>query len=94
MSTQVLRQALSQAGVTCIENEQKSSDDNRAITKTRLFSDGFIGSKNSAKKRGMLQKKLGLPENMSSGLLCEIINLAASQEEYEKIVKEIEDECE
>lgn len=88
MSEEVLRQSLEKAGVTCSVGETR-----QAVTKTRLYDDGFVGAKDSAKKRKMLQRKLDLPENMSSNLLLEVINLIADEEKYEKIVKEIENEC-
>ena len=89
MSEQVLRDSLMKAGVTCSDREH-----DRTITRTMLFEDGFIGSKNSAEKRKKLQKKLGLPENMSSNLLIEIINLLTDEQQYKKLVKEIENGCE
>lgn len=88
MSTQVLEQALKNAGASFSHGERRQT-----ITKTRLYSDGFIGSKDSAKKRKMLQKKLGLPEKMSANQLVEIIDMLVDLEQYEKTVKEIENEC-
>lgn len=89
MPVEVIEKSLKEAGVVCKHGEKKEH-----VSKTRLYSDGFIGTKNSALKRKKLQKKLGLPENMSSGLLCEIIDRIVDEKEYEKIVKEIEAECE
>lgn len=87
MSEQVLRQSLDKAGIALSGGEKK-----QRITKSRLYDDGFIGAKNSAEKRKKLQKKLDLPENLTSNLLVEIIDVLIDEEEYEKIVKEIENE--
>lgn len=87
MSEQVLRNCLEQAGVACADGEVK-----QLITKTRLYDDGFVGAKDSSQKRKKLQKKLGLPENMSANLLLEMINLLVDEQQYESVVKEIENE--
>lgn len=81
MQPEVLREALERAGIAIGKTERNTE----AISRTRFFSDGFIGSQDSAEKRKRLAKSLGLPVNLSSKALLEAIN-ALCPEEYEKAV--------
>lgn len=81
----------------CLENEgieYKNTDKSQTITKTDLYTDGLFGKNNSKKKRAMLQKKLELPENMTANLLLDMLNILLNKQEYEKIIKEIDEQCE
>lgn len=81
----------------CLENEgieYKNTDKSQTITKTDLYTDGLFGKNNSKKKRAMLQKKLELPENMTANLLLDMLNILLNKQEYERIIKEIDEQCE
>lgn len=89
VSADTLKKCLENAGI-----EYKSAYKTKTITKTDLYTDGLFGKNNSKKKRTILQKKLELPQNMTANLLLEILNILLSRQEYEKIIREIDEECE
>lgn len=64
----------------------------RKVSKTDFFEDGLTGSPNSADKRNALKKRLGLPQNISTNALLDTINFLYSYEEYQKLLKESENE--
>ncbi|MDR1669724.1 MAG: DUF4093 domain-containing protein, partial [Oscillospiraceae bacterium] len=72
-SPEILRQALCNAGAT------ERTGEVRTVTKRDLFEWGLSGSPNSAKLRKELQKKLDLPQNLSSKALCEVLTLLGVQ---------------
>ena len=60
------------------------------ISKTDLFTDGFSGGNESKNRRILLQKALGLPENISANALVSAINMLGGRNIYEKAKKETE----
>ena len=83
MPTRVLLQVLEQAGVTACPCRPKTE-----ITKTQLFLWGLSGTPNATGKRKALQRKLGLPEAMSSNTLLEVLNRLYTKEEIEKLCQD------
>ena len=62
---------------------------NEIVTKAMLYDDGLIGQDNSAEKRRILLKELGLPEKLSTNGLIEILNSAYTFEEYQNAIDKI-----
>lgn len=52
------------------------------MTPARLFEDGLTGGKDSKAKREQLCAALSLPKYLSTSRLCEVLNIAFSEEEY------------
>lgn len=77
LSADILRKALMDAGVMS-ENSEKADFLDRA----RLMDDGLIGKDNSAQKRAMLLKELGLPDLVNTSTMLEIINRLYDEEAY------------
>ncbi len=71
-----------------VENGGEAEFD--VISKTDLFADGFSGGAESRNKRILLQKALGLPENISANALLQAINMLGGRKIYEKAKKDIE----
>ncbi len=51
---------------------------------------GLSGGPESARKRKMLQSRLGIPTNLSSNSLLEYLNRTVSRSELKKILDELE----
>ena len=85
MSPRVLLEALRQAGAT-IEGEHAAAKG--SITKQDFMQWGLSGGPDSSAKRGLLLKKLDLPEHMSANALLQAVNLLYDRDELEKIVTE------
>ena len=83
----ILVEAFEKAGVTVSNDDREQKE---AITRIRLFDDGFIGQANSNEKRKKLLKALSLPSLLSTGALLEVLNSMFTMEEYEEAVKNIE----
>lgn len=79
----------------CVE-KVSSSETNKVpggmiITKTDFYNDGLTGTSFSAEKRRKLCAFFGLPENLSSNSLIQLLNSAYSPEEYNNAVKSIDE---
>lgn len=85
--SQILIEAFEKAGVTVNNDDKKQKE---AITRIRLFDDGFIGQANSDEKRKKLLKELSLPSLLSAKAMLEVLNAMFTVEEYEAAVKRIE----
>ena len=85
MSPRVLLEALRQAGAT-IEGVHAAAKG--SITKQDFMQWGLSGGPDSNAKRGLLLKKLDLPEHMSANALLQAVNLLYDRDELEKIVTE------
>lgn len=83
VDTQVIINALSQAGVFCSVTEEKNT---RVVTKGDLFDDGLSGTNESKLKRLKLLKYLDLPERLSSNAMLKIINSFMTFEDYKDAV--------
>lgn len=66
-------------------------EEKRLVTKLDFFEDGLTGKAESKSKRLALQKRLGLPDNISANALLDTINFLYSYEEYKKFLKESEE---
>ncbi len=86
---QLLADALRKAGVTVIGEENTPPKPEAPITRMDLYADGFSGGSGSADKRRRLLAALGLPQRMSTNLLCEVINHVTDMETYKKIAEKI-----
>lgn len=89
MTPAVLLQALRNAGAT-FENEEELEYCSGAhqcatgqdlITKTDLYELGLTGKPDSKERRRALQKRLGLPENLSTNALLTALNCVTTREE-------------
>lgn len=85
MDRETLLSALRTAGAS----EGECSVPRRAVTKADLFGWGLSGGVNSALLRKALQKKLQLPQNLSSKALCEVLTVLYSKEEVEELLGEL-----
>ena len=85
MTTEVLLEAFRKAGVLADETVRRDEP----VTKAELMEYGLIGGENSAEKRVVLQRRLGLPELLSANLLLEIINVTYSREQLFGILEEL-----
>ena len=84
--SKILIEAFQKAGVTVDSAEQKK---NEAVTRIRLYDDGFIGQADSAEKRKRLLRTLSLPAMLSTEAMLEVLNAMFTIEEYEVAVKSI-----
>ncbi len=82
MSTQVLLEAFSKAGVIADTAEKTGAP----ITKADLMEYGLIGGDNSAEMRAALQKRLGLPQLLSANMLVEMLNVMFSRDEFFELI--------
>lgn len=79
---QVIRKALLNAGVS-----EQPARKSRKITYTDLYFLGLSGTNESAEKRRMLLKKIGLPVRLSKRALCQVLNSLYTYEEFEKVLQ-------
>ena len=86
MTREVILSALRAAGAT-IEGEAARAE--KSITKQDFMELGLSGGAGSSEKRRCLQKKLDLPEHMSSNALLQAVNLLYSKEELWAILSEL-----
>ncbi len=82
----VIVEAFEKAG---INGDVKTPTSTRQITNIDFYDDGIIGGKDSKSRRIKLQKKLGLPERLSTSGLLKIINILITYDEYRELVKEL-----
>lgn len=75
---EILLNAFERAGVFA----EKPAVPKEPITKADLAELGLTGGENSAAARAALQKRLKLPEKLSTNLLLEILNVMFSREEF------------
>ncbi|MCR4614627.1 MAG: DUF4093 domain-containing protein [Clostridiales bacterium] len=86
ISDEVLIKVLTNAGVTCTEEESRG----RKVTVTDLYEDGISGGADSKSKRTALLKRLDLPERLSTSSLIKMINIFMTYDEYKDAVKSID----
>lgn len=85
-------QALRRAGATIEgESEQEKLSSGPSVTKQDLFEWGLSGGPDSALRRSMLLKELGLPEYVSANALVRVLNSMMSYEEVREMVKRLGD---
>ena len=87
MTPAVLLQALRNAGATIIDGPvgaaigRQPDAESIEITKTDLYELGLTGRPDSKERRRALQKRLGLPENLSTNALLTALNCVTTREE-------------
>lgn len=86
MSPEVILEALRRAGAT-IEGED--TPERRSITKQDMMELGLSGGPDSSARRAALQKKLNLPERLSSNGLLQALNLLYDLEELKILLGEL-----
>lgn len=84
MRPEILLQALQNAGAE-IDGESRTAV-SEPVTKPDLYALGLSGRADSAMRRKMLQKKLGLPEHLSANAFLQALNLLFTKEEFYAIV--------
>lgn len=84
VSSEIIIGALKAAGCT-IDGEIMQKE--AKITRQDFFDDGLIGAEQSAKKRALLIKELGLPARLSAKALLEAVNMVCSAQEYKRIMQ-------
>ena len=89
LSEEILSQAISRSGATCIitDSVQKSVD---AITKADLFLLGLSGCDNAAENRDKLKKRLNLPQKLTPNSLLAVLNCLMTKNELIQIMGEEE----
>ena len=90
MELKILRQVLARSGVC--EEDKTSERPTRVITKMDFYVDGLSGKAESVQKRKRLQKWLGLPENLTTNYLLQVLNSFLSYEEYRQLLKDFDRE--
>lgn len=85
----LLADALRKAGATVLGEDSLNPVPENPITRMDLYADGYSGGAGSADKRRKLLHMLGLPQRMSTNLLCEVINHVTDMETYKKITEKI-----
>ena len=92
MEPAVLLQALRNAGATIIDGPvgaaigRQPDAESIEITKTDLYELGLTGKPDSKERRRALQKRLGLPENLSTNALLTALNCVTTREELAGMV--------
>ena len=83
MTPQIILNAVRRAGAT-IDGEAVTTLSR--ITKQDMMELGLSGGKDSSSLRGMLLRKLDLPEHMSANAMLQALNLLYSKEEISQLV--------
>ena len=83
MTPQIILSALRRAGAT-MDGEAVTTQSQ--ITKQDMMELGLSGGKDSSSLRGMLLRKLDLPEHMSANAMLQALNLLYSKEEISQLV--------
>lgn len=87
MSEEIILQALVNAG--CSVNGSENKKTSNIITKKLLYSLGISGREDSKSLRKALNKHLGIPEKLSSNMLCEYLSGLVDEEELKEIIEQI-----
>ena len=82
----ILIDALRRAGAT-IEGEETVK--RQGITKQDLMAWGLSGGANSAQKRQLLLRRLGLPQHMSTNAMLQALNLLCTPEELADMLESL-----
>lgn len=89
MSPEIIISALRNCGATI--DDEASVTKYGLITKADLFSLGLVGQEGSAVKRKILQRKLALPEYLSSNALLQVLNIITSKDELREMLISCDD---
>lgn len=82
METSLLEELFSQNGIDFSQEDAKTPK----ITKNDLYFLGLSGGENCTEKRKGLLKELGLPENLSSSAMLDVINTLYTPEKFREAV--------
>ena len=86
MTPQIILNALRRSGAT-MDGEAVTTLSQ--ITKQDMMELGLSGGKDSSSLRGMLLRKLDLPEHMSANAMLQALNLLYSKEEISQLVMDL-----
>lgn len=86
MNPEVIISALRNCGANIDEDVRKQRYSE--ISKADLYTLGLIGREGSHRKRILLQKKLGLPEHLSSNSLVRVLNIISSVQELSSLLSD------
>lgn len=86
MTPQIILNALRRAGAT-MDGEAVTTLSQ--ITKQDMMELGLSGGKDSSSLRGMILRKLDLPEHMSANAMLQALNLLYSKEEISQLVMDL-----
>ena len=86
MTPQIILEALRRAGATM---DGEAMTNLSQITKQDMMELGLSGGKDSSSLRGMLLRKLDLPEHMSANAMLQALNLLYSKEEIAQLVVDL-----
>lgn len=87
LSEDIIHCAMEKAGISPCET--KNQCNNKPVTVTDLYEDGFTGTDNSRERRYKLLRTLELPVRLSNSQLLKLINTFMTYEDYKKLVNEI-----
>ena len=82
MTTEIIIEALHNAGATFEEAQTTAAQSSLAITKADMYELGLSGTPDSAARRAALKAQLGLPELLSANALLEVLNCLFTREEF------------
>lgn len=85
ISKEIIIDAFKKAGVIMSESKEKKD----LITKLDLYEDGFIGGKNSSKKRQILLNELNLPELLTTGAMLDVLNTMLDKKRYKELISKL-----
>lgn len=85
MPPEVLRQALLRAGATVLDGDAPDRPQGD-LTPADLFALGLSGTPDAARRRGLLLKRLDLPEHMSAKALLAALNALYTPEELGELL--------
>ena len=88
MSPAVLEAVLRRAGATFLDEPDAAAQTSPPITKADLFALGLSGGPGAAERRGMLLKKLDLPEHLSPNALLPVLNALYTRDAFLQEVEE------
>ena len=91
MPPEILIRALLDAGATVLDRASAAAGDG-TITKTDLYALGLSGRPDSKSRRLALQRRLGLPEHLSTNALLTALNVMYPREEFLAMAEESEKE--
>ena len=66
------------------------SENEKRITKTDLYLDGFSGTDGASEKRAKLLSALGLPDDMTANAMLSALNIIVSYDEYKSLVSSLD----
>jgi len=81
MNADVIIKALQNAGST-FEDEPAHTGNSERLTKMDLYTVGLSGGTGSAQKRRELQKRLELPERLSTNSFLDVLNILFTRDEF------------